>query len=171
MSDSQELERLLDLEAIKQLKARYFLYVDTKQWDSWRELFTEDVVVEGTRQPVGAARDAFVDGVRSALEGVQTCHHGHMPIIELTGPNTARGVWAMFDDLRFPPGHQWSDGYPRLLGYGHYEEEYRKDGGAWRISFMRLTRLQAWREQDRPLVEGGVPSAGLRWLEHRRTDG
>ena len=32
---------LADLESIRQLKARYFRYVDTKQWDRWAELFTD----------------------------------------------------------------------------------------------------------------------------------
>lgn len=33
-----------DIEQIKQLKAKYFRFVDTKQWDAWGELFTEDVI-------------------------------------------------------------------------------------------------------------------------------
>ena len=33
-----------DIEAIRQLKARYFRFVDTKQWDRWGDLFTEDAV-------------------------------------------------------------------------------------------------------------------------------
>lgn len=168
MSDADSLQRLLDLEAIKALKGKYFLYMDTKQWDAWRELFTEDLVVKGTRQLPDATRDTFVDGVRAALEGVSSCHHGHTPIIELTGPTTARGVWAMFDDLRFPDGHPWSEGYPRRLGYGHYEEEYRKTADGWRICFLRLARLWVWRERDHPLVEGGIPSAGREWLDRER---
>jgi hypothetical protein len=164
MSASGDASRLLDIEAIKQLKAKYFLFMDCKQWEEWRGLFTDDLRVEGTKQPPDGSRDAFVDGVRDALTGVQTCHQGHTPIIELTSERTARGVWAMFDELRFPDGHPWSEGYPRRLGYGHYEEEYRKEAGSWRISFLRLARLWVWREQGGPLVEGGIPSAGKAWL-------
>jgi hypothetical protein len=165
VTESDDVCRLFDIEALKQLKAKYFLYLDTKQWDAWRELFTDDVKVEGTKQTPDATRDTFVAGVRNSLEGVQTCHQGHTPIIELTGESTARGVWAMFDDLRFPDGHPWSEGYPRRIGYGHYEEEYRKVDGEWKISFMRLARLFVWREQDGPPVLGGVPSAGREWLD------
>jgi 3-phenylpropionate/cinnamic acid dioxygenase small subunit len=32
---------LNDIESIKQLKARYCRYLDTKDWDRWRELFTD----------------------------------------------------------------------------------------------------------------------------------
>jgi len=33
---------LAEIEAIKQLKARYFRLLDTKQWDAWREVFSDD---------------------------------------------------------------------------------------------------------------------------------
>jgi SnoaL-like protein len=165
MTDDAAVQRLLDLEAIKQLKARYFLYMDTKEWDGWRELFTTDVRIEGTKQAPDATRDDFVAGVRDALTGVRTCHQGHTPIIEFTGEDTARGVWAMWDELLFEDGHPWSEGFPRRLGYGHYEEEYRKEGGEWRISFLRLARLWVWREVAAgPMVPGGIPSAGRAWL-------
>jgi ketosteroid isomerase-like protein len=34
-----------ELEAIRQLKARYCRFLDTKDFESWRGLFTRDVVV------------------------------------------------------------------------------------------------------------------------------
>ena len=163
--DEDALQRLTEIESIKQLKARYFLYMDTKDWDAWRDLFTLDLRIEGTKQKTNPTRDEFVDGVAASLDGVKTCHHGHMPIIELTGADTARGVWAMWDDLLFPDGHPWSEGHPRRLGYGHYEEEYRREDSVWRISFLRLARLWVWREGIGPLVEGGIRSAGRRFLE------
>jgi hypothetical protein len=155
---------LIEIGRIRRLKARYCLYMDTKRWDLWRELFTEDLRVEGTKQPPEATRDTFVDGVRAALEGVQTAHQVHEPIIELAGERSARGVWPMYDDLRFPDGHPWAEGFGRRVGYGHYEEEYRKDGDVWRISVLRLVRLFVWREADHPPVTGGVPSDGAAWL-------
>lgn len=169
MASNDALQRLLDLEEIKQLKAKYFLYLDTKQWEAWRELFTEDLVVEGTRQPPDSGRDTFVNGVRDALQQIQSCHQGHTPIIEFMGENNARGVWAMFDDLRFPDGHPWMEGYRRRVGYGHYEEEYRRENGVWKICHLRLARLLVWRENEGPLVEGGLSSAGKEWLEQGRT--
>ena len=36
------LRELRDIESIKQLKARYFRFMDTKQWDEWQWVFTED---------------------------------------------------------------------------------------------------------------------------------
>ena len=167
-----DVGRLLDIEAIKQVKGRYTLYLDTKEWDAWKELFTPDLAVEGVLQPPDVTREVFVDGVRAFLDGVQTCHQVHSPIIEFTGPDNARVVWSMFDDLRFPEGHPVSDGYPRRFGYGHYEEEYRRDGGEWRICFMRLVRLFQWRESEHgPEILEGIPSGGRAWLEGRRARG
>jgi SnoaL-like domain len=37
-----------DIEAIKQLKARYFRTMDTKDWAAMRLLFTDDVVMDTT---------------------------------------------------------------------------------------------------------------------------
>jgi hypothetical protein len=157
MSDESAVQRLLDLEAIKQLKARYFLLLDTKQWEAWSQLFTEDLRIEGTIVPT-EGRDAFVAGVQEALADVRTCHHGHSPIIELTGPDDAKGIWAMYDDLWFPAGHPWSAGRLRRVGYGHYQERYRREADGWRIAMLRLTRLWAWHDDagDPDVVEGGV---------------
>jgi hypothetical protein len=145
------VQELLDTEAIKQLKADYFYLMDTKRWDEWRELFTEDFTVGGAAVHQ-AGRDAFVDFVRRHLENVSSFHQGSMPVIEILGETSARARWSMSDDLRLPAGHPWSGAQPiRRLGYGHYDEEYRREGGRWKISRMELSRLRVWSVPD----EGG----------------
>ena len=135
------VQRLVDMEAIKQLKARYFRFLDTKQWDQWGDVFTTDAVLEVPEAAVVEhGRTQIVDGVRAALEGTQTVHHGHMPEIEITGPDTARGTWAMFDYVEWPAGEDGSR--VGLQGYGHYLEEYAREDGAWRIARTRLERLR-----------------------------
>ena len=125
-----------DIEAIKQLKARYFRTMDTKRWDEMREVFTDDVTVDTTASGGGVVTgaDEFLSFLRDTLADVTTVHHGHMPEIELTGPTTATGIWALQDILVWPNGM-------RLDGYGHYHETYEKVGGRWRISSSTLTRL------------------------------
>ena len=125
-----------DLEAIRQLKARYFRLMDTKQWDAWRELFTEDFrgLYRGPHPDISyASREEFIASNREILEPLVTVHHGHMPEITLTGPDTATGIWAMYDRVEMPGN--------RFEGYGHYHEQYRKTDGEWRISAITLTRL------------------------------
>jgi len=129
---------LAEIEAIKQLKARYFRLLDTKQWDAWREIFSEDFsgVVEGGGQhePIRfASRDELVATNRRLLGAeVPTVHHGHMPEITVTGPDSATGIWAMMDIVKLGAGFR---------GYGHYHEEYVKRAGAWQIRRLHLTRL------------------------------
>ena len=74
------------------------------------------------------------------LTGTQTVHHGHMPEIELTGPDTARGTWAMFDYVEWPRPE--SGERVGLTGYGHYLEEYVREDGEWRIARTHLARLR-----------------------------
>jgi hypothetical protein len=156
-----------DIEAIKQLKARYFRLMDTKQWDRWREQFTDDCRYDGTSRPYPGP-DEFVAGTRGRLEEAITVHQGHMPEIVLTGPDTARGIWSMFDWVEFPEIRDTGRGVNRgFTGYGHYEEEYRRVDGTWKISLLRLTRLKVnpiLRDPEPPLDAAYLSSRGREWL-------
>jgi uncharacterized protein (TIGR02246 family) len=127
---------LEDVEAIKQLKARYFRLMDTKQWDAWADVFTEDATVTASPDPdeTFRGRAEIVRKVSAALRDGTTVHHGHMPEIALTGPDTATGIWAMYDYVDLPQ--------LVLHGWGHYHEEYARQEGRWRIRRLRLTRLR-----------------------------
>ncbi len=130
-----------DIEAIKQLKARYFRLMDTKDWEAMSKLFTDDVRIDVSSDGAGVyeGRQAFMDMLINALSRVESVHHGHMPEIELTSATTASGIWAMEDNLRFPEGAPLA----RMHGFGHYHDTYAKgDDGQWRISASRLTRLR-----------------------------
>jgi SnoaL-like domain len=133
-----------DLEAIRQLKARYCRFLDAKDVESWRSVFTTDVVVKldmavstggadpMTGPPVEGV-DNFVPVVMAGLENAATMHHCHTPEIILTSPTTATGIWAMEDWIVFGSGQE-------LHGAGHYHETYEKKDGTWRIKTLHLTR-------------------------------
>jgi uncharacterized protein (TIGR02246 family) len=125
-----------DLEAIRQLKARYFRTMDTKDWDGMRQVFTADVVMDTTESGGGlvTGADEFLAFLREALDGATTVHQGHTPEIELTSETTATGIWALNDIVIWPNGM-------RLDGYGHYHETYVKGPDGWRIASSKLTRL------------------------------
>jgi hypothetical protein len=135
-----------DIWALQQLKARYFRYLDTKQWDNWRQLFTDDMVfymedsaLPQTQEPITTSGDDFVEYVSELLTPTVTVHHGHMPELEITGERTAKGVWAMYDWV----DNESDSDLPTMKGYGHYHEDYEKgDDGQWRIRVLRLTRLR-----------------------------
>ncbi len=143
MDDLSPAQRLLELEAIKQLKARYFRLLDTKQWEAFAEVFTEDATFDvtddaGHEHGRLAGRETITAGIRRLIDAASTVHHGHMPEIELTGPATANGIWAMVDRVEFP-----SEGEPvGFRGYGHYHETYTKVADRWHIASLRLVRLR-----------------------------
>jgi SnoaL-like domain len=130
---------LLEIEALKQLKARYCRLLDAKDWTAWRQIFTDDFISDTS--PAGGKRiegaDPFVAYTRSNLEKPSqvTAHQVHAPEIELTSPTTARGIWALEDVVRLAPGFN-------LRGYGHYHETYEKIEGQWLIKTSTLTRLR-----------------------------
>ena len=154
-----------DIDAIKQLKARYFRYMDTKRWGDLRRQFTDDARFDGTNKPVPGP-DEFVAWNTVRLGLAITVHQGHMPEIVLTSAHTAKGIWSMFDWVEFPTLIESGrgKGYRGFVGYGHYEEEYRKVDGTWKISFLRLTRLRI-----NPVV-GGPQVALDGWLSSSTTD-
>lgn len=137
------IDQINDLEGIRQLKARYFRLMDTKQWESWADCFTADVSASYEGAPRAHSklpdvvalkgRDELVKGVSTLLTGAKSVHQGFMPELELTSATTARGIWAMFDYVMLPTCH--------FKGWGHYHEEYIKEGAAWKIKKIHLTRL------------------------------
>jgi hypothetical protein len=128
-----------DIEAIKQLKARYFRLMDTKDWVGLAAVFTDDVQIDVTGEGGGVTRGVaeYVPALRELLDGVITVHHGHMPEIELTSPTTATGIWALEDQLWWPEGSPLR----HMHGFGHYHERYERTDEGWRISSMTITRL------------------------------
>jgi hypothetical protein len=139
------IERLGAIEAIKQTKARYFRFIDTKDRDGLASVFSRDAVLDHTDaemdEPV-RGRDAIADFITGVLVGVTTVHHGHMAEVEITSATTARAIFAMEDKLWWAPGGPISF----MHGYGHYHEDYVLEDGAWCISLNRLTRLRVDRE-------------------------
>ena len=132
--------RLVAIEEIKNLKARYFRFLDTKQWEEWGSVFADDVVMEiPEADAVMRGRADVVKYVSAALERSTSVHHGHMPEIEITGVDTARGVWAMSDYVEWSKKDGTAAG---LRGYGHYLEGYVRENGEWRIAELRLERLR-----------------------------
>jgi hypothetical protein len=144
-------ETLLAIEDIKQLKARYFRCLDTKDWAGLAEVFAEDAWFDarhsrrdarGGDDPGEAAfprgRDNILAFIRSRVSAMVTVHHGHMPEITILSEDTASGIIAMEDRNRWLKDGQIHE----LNGFGHYHETYSRIDGRWRIQTSRLTRLR-----------------------------
>ncbi|MBK8957528.1 MAG: nuclear transport factor 2 family protein [Proteobacteria bacterium] len=135
---------LEEIEQIKQLKARYFRHMDTRVWEEWRKCFTADVVATYDGPPrldptapldpiTCSGRDNLVAAVSGLFVVARSIHQGYMPEIELTSPTTAKGIWSMWDFIRSPKG--------TFKGWGHYHEDYVKEGDEWKIKKIYLSRL------------------------------
>ena len=123
-----------DTEAIKKLKARYWRCMDKKLWDELEGVYAEDATQEyGADNRVQGGK-AIVEFLKQQIGDVATAHGGHSPEIEITGDTTARGTWALHDYL------VWKSG-TKLVGFGHYEDEYVKEDGVWKIKSTRISRL------------------------------
>lgn len=148
-----DVTKVVEIEQIKQLKHRYFRGVDTKDWALLATVFHEDFEGDfrgSTTDPATGfnptpeatgevlhGRDATIESFKVACSYFNSVHFGHNPEIEITGEDSARGLWAMDDCLRFHEGD-----LAELHGYGHYHETYVKVGGQWQIRTTRLTRMR-----------------------------
>lgn len=125
-----DLQRLLDLEAIRDLARRYAHCIWTKDADGAAALFADDGVMDtGDRPPlVGAA--AIRDAYRTILPASDFLPFVHDHLIELQG-DRATGTCHL--DLRMT-----RDGR-RHLGAGSYADHYVRAGERWKFASRRLT--------------------------------
>jgi len=135
------VDKLVAIEEIKQLKARYFRCLDQKDWDCWRAVFASDFI-DGTRKEdvEGMFRHLHENGL---YDRVKTVHHGGMPEIEILSPTTARGIWAGGSEVYFPPGQHFETTGKEVVAVGKshhfytfYYETYVKRDGKWQIQVM-----------------------------------
>jgi hypothetical protein len=141
------------IDDVRQLKARYFRFLDTKDWEGFGTIFCRDATFDlraaatldpndGSAAAAASAqlmlkgRDAIVSVIRDSVGDSTTVHHGHCHEVWVDSADAARGIIAMVDIIRNP-----HTGALILEGYGHYHETYRREDGAWRISASRLSRL------------------------------
>lgn len=133
-----EESALQELEAIRRVKHVYLRLLDTKGFEELGELLTDDVTTSydsGNLSQRGRA--AVVAFLRDALgdAGVITMHTGHHPEIVLTSEDSATGTWYL-EDRVLVPAHDFE-----LHGTALYRDEYRKEGGRWRISHTGYDRI------------------------------
>jgi len=139
------IDKLGAIEDIKQLKARYFRFVDSKQYDALERLFTPDVRVDHSRDHPSAKhnnRRDWIAMIRGGMSDTTSVHHGHTLEIEIISPSSATGIWPMQDWIWWPEGKTSPSGDRRLVGWGYYHETYAKVGADWLIASVTLERVK-----------------------------
>jgi len=145
MADLSELEKRIrvmeDIEAIKNLKAKYFRCVDKKLWEEMETVLTEDAVADyGMGIELLQGRKAIIEFLKKNLgrDSMISVHQGHNPEIEITSDTTARGVWVLNDRLIIQT-------IATLNGWRYYEDEYVKVNGEWKKKSTKITNiLEEW---------------------------
>ena len=133
-----------DWVAICETKARYCRFLDTKDWERYADVFTEDLVLD---TPSGGqaieGRDAALRMIRGSVESAKTAHHVHNPEISFAPDGqSADVIWAMNDRVIWGEDRIELRGNLGHTGYGHYREHYVKCAdGKWRIRHVKLTYL------------------------------
>ncbi len=128
---ARRIQSLEDITAITQLKFRYWDSVDGKRWADLEDCLAEGFVFQGPHLGRIEGKAIFPRMLQRIMRGAVTVHQGHNPLIQITGTATARGRWALNDRVESPDG-----GYFR--GHGHYDDEYVKQEGVWRILSTNL---------------------------------
>ncbi len=138
----RDVQRLMDIEAIKQLKHAYFRCIDTCNVDELAELFLEDATVHyigGFYEWKFDRRDALLKSIGESFTRSAVGHHNaHTPEIQMLSEREATGIWYFCDDMYL------LDLQVHTTGSGIYFDEYEKQGGRWWIRSTKYRRLYEW---------------------------
>lgn len=144
---------LVDLEELKRLKYRYLRCIDLKRFDDLVDVLTPDCVASysgGAYHYDG--RDAIVAFLRDSMgaETFHSSHRCHHPEIDVTGADTATGVWALDDVVIL------TDWELTIRGSAYYTDEYVRTPDGWRIHRTGYRRIY-----EETLPRASVPGLKL----------
>ncbi|MET0370651.1 MAG: nuclear transport factor 2 family protein [Sphingobium sp.] len=142
------IERLLALEEIRLLRARYSQAIDAKRWSDLENILSPDAVLDlspaaETLLSAGRVQTAAITGRTQILlyledrfrHSTKRLHIATMPQIEFEGSTRAKGVWRQETYIgEAVPDHQGTG-----IAYGFVHDEYRKIDGIWLISSVKVT--------------------------------
>jgi hypothetical protein len=137
------LERLLAIEDIKLLRAKYCRSIDSHTFDRLREVLTEDFLLDmsptgrvlGTEVMPIAGRETVIGMMHQAFAPLRMLLHiVTIPEIEFQDAAHATGVWRQETFIK--------ENRPELpglgLAYATVFDTYRKEAEGWRIASVRV---------------------------------
>jgi len=131
MTLEQKVQRLSDIEDIKQLKARYAAACDDDyNADVLASLFTESAIWDGGMFGYAEGREAIRDFFNPEVSPVPfAIHQISNPQIELSG-DVATGKWYLWQPMVLGEQALWMS--------ATYEDLYVRQGGEWLYQSLKL---------------------------------
>ena len=126
----QRLQRLEDIEAIRQLKAAYLHHCDHKNVEAIRDCFAAgDIHINYGALGTFSNREDFLALFQQLAchDHIIDMHHGQNAQIQWHSPQQASATW----DLFFHQINNESKTLTQLAGY--YQDQYIKQSGRWLI--------------------------------------
>lgn len=130
-------EDLVEIEQIKRLKYRYLRCLDQKRWDDLTDCFEPNATASyGGGAYVREGRDAILEFITTSMGATTmlSSHRCHHPEIDLDGPDSASGTWALEDVVIL------TDLDLTIQGAAFYTDRYAKGDGTWRIAHTGYLR-------------------------------
>lgn len=162
----RDIQMLMDIEAIRQVKHAYFRCIDTANFSELAELFHDDVLVHfigGTYEWKLKGKAEYVASIAKSFNVHAIGHHnGHQPEIQMLSENEATGIWYLADNMWMMDLNQFT------TGTALYWDRYVKVDGRWLIRETRYRRIYELNSQpaEKPmpathyLGSFGTPVAG-----------
>ena len=141
-------QEIADRIEIDDLITRYATAVDTKDWDLYRTVFTDDAVIDYTS--AGGIRGSLgevVEWLSHALKLFPMTQHLITNRHVVLEGDTATGRSYYYNPLGRPDG---TGGMQLLFFGGYYNDRFRRTAEGWRI---------AERIEETAWVEGSLPGA------------
>ena len=148
------IRKLEDRAEIQDLVARYFKVADDDDEQALGQCFTADARFLASGFVGGESGEgilAFLKSARAHMD--QTVHTPHYVHIAFTGADTATGTVMAHLEIGI--------GGTTVFGALRYIDEYRRDGGQWRISSreMLAVHISSWDQAASSLTE----PLNIRW--------
>jgi hypothetical protein len=149
----RDVQVLMDIEAIKQLKHAYFRCIDTANIEELAEIFHEDVSVHfigGTYEWKLQGRADYLEALSKSFHSSSVGrHNGHHPEIQILSETEATGIWYLADKMWVFTGNFYT------TGSALYWDRYLKVDGRWTIretKYRRLYEINRVLDENPPLA-------------------
>ena len=135
----KDIQRLMDIEAIKQVKYAYFRCVDTANLEELGTLFHEDVTVHfrgGHYEWKLQGRGEYVTNIGKSFSSEAVGqHNAHHPEIQILSETEATALWYLADNM-------WILNHNvKTHGTALYWDRYLKVDGKWLIKETNYERI------------------------------